>query len=135
MRGNLSNTHSPSWIASRLLIRIRIIRYILYLDHVYAKLLHVARSTTNVSLETSYEIFKYCTFLSSYPYGWFHGIFHLQFFAFRIEASASPLPQSLACHLLIPRLITALLWFLKLKIEEIYVIDIEPKYSHISVHH
>ena len=89
-------------------------------------------ASTNVSLETSYEIFKYCTFLSSYPYGWFHGIFHLQFFAFRIEASASPLPQSLACHLLIPRLITALLWFLKLKIEEIYVIDIEPKYSHIS---
>ena len=75
------------------------------------------------------------TFLSSYPYGWFHGIFHLQFFAFQIEASASPLPQSLACHLLIPRLITALLLFLKLKIEEIYVINIEPKYSQIFVHH
>ena len=59
------------------------------------------------------------TFFNSYPYGWFHGICHLQFFAFQIEASASPLPQSLACHLLIPRLITALLWFLKLKIEEV----------------
>ena len=73
------------------------------------------------------------TCLSSYPYGWFHGIFHLQFFAFRIEASASPLPQSLACHLLIPRLITALLWFLKLKIEEIYVINIEVKYTQTSL--